>query len=121
MTDYVLILNAGSSSLKFRVYSRAETESWKIVSRGQIDGIGTNPVLTAKDPEGKQIVDQKLEANVKDAKQALEVLADWLRSQYTNAKILGVGHRVVHGGTAYFRPTLVSNQVITDLQKLIPL
>ena len=121
MTDYVLILNAGSSSLKFSVYSRAQTESWQMITRGQIDGIGTDPVLIAKDPEGKKIIDQKLEPNVKDAKQALEVLADWLRSQYTNAKILGVGHRVVHGGTEYFRPVLVTSQVLTDLQKLIPL
>jgi acetate kinase len=121
MTDYVLILNAGSSSLKFRVYSRAKTENWQIVSRGQIDGIGTNPLLTAKDAEGKQIANQKLESTVKDAKQALDVLADWLRSQYNDANILGVGHRVVHGGTDYHLPTLVTNKVLTDLQKLIPL
>ena len=121
MVDYVLILNAGSSSLKFSVYSRAQTEGWQIVSRGQIDGIGTNPVLTAKDPEGKQITNQKLERTVGDAKQALEVLANWLRSQYTNAKILGVGHRVVHGGTEYYQPAIVTDQVLTDLKKLIPL
>jgi acetate kinase len=121
MTDYVLILNAGSSSLKFRVYSRAQAESWQIVSRGQVDGIGTHPLLTAKDAEGKQIANQKLEPAVKDAKEALEVLASWLRSQYKDAHLLGVGHRVVHGGTDYHLPTLVTNKVLTDLQKLIPL
>lgn len=121
MTDYVLILNAGSSSLKFSVYSRPKDERWLIVSHGQIDGIGTIPILTVKDAEGKQIANEKLESTIKDAKQALEVLASWLRSQYKDAHISGVGHRVVHGGTDYYLPTLVTKQVLTDLQKLIPL
>ncbi len=121
MTDYVLILNAGSSSLKFGVYSGLEKESWQLVSRGQVDGIGSNPVLKAKDHNGKIIADQKPDTAVNDAKQALDVLAGWLRSQYTDARILGVGHRVVHGGTAYYLPTLVTAEVLTDLQKLIPL
>lgn len=121
MVEYVLILNAGSSSLKFSVYSRAKTESWLIVARGQIDGIGTDPFLIAKNADGRQIANQKLESTVRDAHQALDALADWLRSQYKDAHILGVGHRVVHGGTEYFRPTLVTKQVLTELQKLIPL
>jgi len=121
MTDYVLILNAGSSSLKFGVYSGLEKESWQLVSRGQVDGIGSNPVLKAKDHKGNTIADQKPDTPVNDAKQALDVLAGWLRSQYTDARILGVGHRVVHGGTSYYKPTLVKAEVLTDLQKLIPL
>lgn len=121
MTDYILILNAGSSSLKFSVYSPAKDKSWQPVTRGQVDGIGTAPVLIAKDADGKQIANQKLDSTVKDAHKALEVLAAWLRTQFTNAKVLGVGHRVVHGGTKYFRPTLVTNQVLADLKKLIPL
>ncbi|MEO8147945.1 MAG: acetate/propionate family kinase [Bacteroidia bacterium] len=121
MTDYVLILNAGSSSLKFRVYSRPDAENWQMASRGQVDGIGTAPVLIAKDNDGKQLTNQKLDPAVKDAKQALDVLAGWLRSQYNDAHILGVGHRVVHGGTDYYLPTLVTEQVLADLQKLNPL
>lgn len=121
MTDYVLILNAGSSSLKFRVYARPDGTNWQMASRGQIDGIGTAPLLTAKDAAGKQIANQKLEPSIKDAKQALDVLAQWLRSQYIDAHILGVGHRVVHGGTDYYLPTLVTENILTDLKKLNPL
>lgn len=121
MTDYVLILNAGSSSLKFSVYLPAKTENWQVVTRGQIDGIGTVPVLTVKDTDGKLIANQKLDTTVKDAKQALDVLVGWLRSHYTDARLLGVGHRVVHGGTEYFQPTIVTKQVLADLNKLIPL
>lgn len=121
MTDYVLILNAGSSSLKFQVYSLSETGKWQLAGRGLVDGIGTAPVLIAKDNDGNQLVNQKLDSSVKDAKQALDVLAAWLRTQYTNACVLGVGHRVVHGGTDYYLPTLVTKQVLADLHKISPL
>lgn len=121
MTDYVLILNAGSSSLKFQVYSLSETGKWQLAGRGLVDGIGTAPVLIAKDNDGNQLVNQKLDSSVKDAKQALDVLAAWLRTQYTNARVLGVGHRVVHGGTDYYLPTLVTKQVLADLHKISPL
>jgi acetate kinase len=120
MIEYVLVLNAGSSSLKFSVYHPTKTENWELVTRGQIDGIGTSAVLRAKDNSGKQIADQKLEA-VHDGHQALDALRIWLRSQFTNARLLAVGHRVVHGGTSYFGPTLMTEQILADLQKLNPL
>ena len=48
-------------------------------------------------------------------------MAAWLRTQYTNARVLGVGHRVMHGGTDYYLPTLVTKQVLADLHKISPL
>jgi acetate kinase len=58
---------------------------------------------------------------VKDARTALDALAEWLRSRYGAARVLGVGHRVVHGGAKYAAPTVVTPQVLTDLRKLVPL
>ena len=52
MDDYALVLNAGSSSLKFCVYCRPGEQEWQLAARGQIDGIGTSPRLTAKDDAG---------------------------------------------------------------------
>jgi len=52
MDDYALVLNAGSSSLKFCVYQRPDDNDWKIAARGQIEGIGTSPRLGAKDAQG---------------------------------------------------------------------
>jgi acetate kinase len=121
MHDYVLILNAGSSSLKFCVFLRAEGEDWKLESRGQIEGIGTSPRLSARDGAGKPLVDHKLEAAVHDVRHALDVLAGWLQSVYGGARVLGVGHRIVHGGTKYHCPTEITPQVLAELQTLSPL
>src|SRR5262245_32980999 len=95
---YALVLNAGSSSLKFCVYRRLGAGAWELGARGQIDGIGTSPKLSAKDQSGKSLVDRALDAKVNDVPLALDVLAEWLKQSYGGATVVGVGHRVVHGG-----------------------
>ena len=111
MDDYTLVLNAGSSSLKFCIYRRSASAPWALEARGQIEGIGTAPQLSAKDGAGTGLVDQKLEATVCDGRSALDALASWIRSRYAGSRVLAVGHRVVHGGARYARPTLVTPQV----------
>jgi acetate kinase len=96
--DYALVLNAGSSSLKFCVFARPPGVTWRLEARGQIEGIGTSPRFSAKGGAGEVLANHPLEGKVHDAKSALESLAGWLRSTYGGAKVLGVGHRVVHGG-----------------------
>ncbi|HKA19785.1 MAG TPA: acetate/propionate family kinase [Blastocatellia bacterium] len=121
MDDFALVLNAGSSSLKFCVFQRPEGEGWRLEARGQIEGIGTSPRLTVKDSEGGKLADSKLDASVRDGSAAIEALAGWLRSKYGGSRVLGVGHRVVHGGAQFTAPTLVTKEVLTDLYKLVPL
>ena len=122
MDDYTLVLNAGSSSLKFCVFRRSALDAWRLAARGQIEGIGTAPNLSAKDGDGITIDQQTLDqASVRDSRIALSVLADWLRARYGGARVLGVGHRVVHGGAKYAGPTLVTADVMKDLRELIPL
>jgi acetate kinase len=121
MHAYALVLNAGSSSLKFCVYRNPEAKTWHLEARGQIDGIGTSPKLTAKNEAGERIADDALEASVRDGKAALDVLAGWLRGRYGGARVVGVGHRVVHGGARYVGPTLVTPDIVKDLRELIPL
>ena len=121
MDDYALVFNAGSSSLKFCVYRRPVEEAWRLAARGQIDGIGTSPRLTAKDEAGGSVADEKLDASVGDGRAALGVLAGWLRARYGGSRVLGVGHRVVHGGAKYARPCIVTPAVLEDLRGLVPL
>lgn len=121
MSDYLLILNAGSSSLKFCVFQISKEEDWEFIIKGQIEGIGTSPTLLAKNHEGKPLANQKLEPRVTDCQMALEVLSVWLRSQFPNAHLRGVGHRVVHGGTKYFAPVKVTPDVLEELKALEPL
>jgi acetate kinase len=121
MDDYALVFNAGSSSLKFCVYRRPAENAWRLDARGQIDGIGTSPRLTAKDGADGLLASEKLDTSVRDGRAALGVLADWLRTHYGGARVLGVGHRVVHGGAAYAGPCVVTPHVLVDLRKLVPL
>jgi acetate kinase len=121
MDDYALVLNAGSSSLKFCVYRRPGVEGWRLEARGQIEGIGTAPRLSAKGGEGGVLVDEKLDEAVRDGRAALDALSAWLRSRYGGSRVLGVGHRVVHGGARFAGPTVVTPEVLAELHKLVPL
>jgi acetate kinase len=121
MHDYALVLNAGSSSLKFCVFGRVDGESWRLESRGQIDGIGTAPRLSARDGEGHSLADQKLDGEVHDQSEALNSLAVWLRFMYGGTRVLGVGHRVVHGGVRFTGPTVITPDVVAELRRLAPL
>jgi len=121
MDDFALVLNAGSSSLKFCVYRRSTDAHWGLDLRGQIEGIGTAPRLSAKDSQDNKVADQLLNSTVTDGRLALDALAAWLRGKYGQAKLLGVGHRVVHGGAQFTQPTIVNRQMLADLQKLTPL
>ena len=121
MDDFVVVLNAGSSSLKFCTYSRPQGDAWRLAGRGQIEGIGTSPRFSARDGAGTKVVDEALGETVRDARGALDALAEWLRAQYPGARIVGVGHRVVHGGADFPDPVVVTPDVVARLRALVPL
>ena len=119
MDDYALVLNAGSSSLKFCVFERPPGESWHLEARGQVEGIGTSPRLGVKNAIGESLANQDVTAN--DGREALDALAGWLRSKYGGSRVLGVGHRVVHGGARFTGPTVINEDVLRELYQLVPL
>jgi acetate kinase len=122
MDDYAVVLNAGSSSLKFSVYRRRDAERWRVETRGQIEGIGVAPRLSAKNGGGKKLVDEALHKTAaNDARTAFNTVANWLRAQYGGARVLGVGHRVVHGGARFTGPIVVTPEVMDELRALTPL
>jgi acetate kinase len=121
MDDYALVLNAGSSSVKFCVYRRPAAELWRLEAQGQIEGIGTSPRLSAKDGKGSKIADDTLDTSVRDGRAALAALAGWLRARYGGSRVLAVGHRVVHGGTRFAAPAVVTPTVLDELRQLVPL
>ena len=117
----VLVLNAGSSSLKFTVYQQMTKAGGDAVLAGQIEGIGTAPRYTARNAAREKVAEEPLDGKVTDARSALAALAQKLRAHFGNTQVLGVGHRVVHGGAKYRQPTLVTPQVIAELRALEPL
>ena len=116
----LLVLNAGSSSLKFTLYRWSTQGDCEAAARGVVEGIGTSPHFEAHDRAGKSLADHPLPA-AHDAQGALDALAQWLRSRFGGERVVGVGHRIVHGGVRYHAPTLVTPQVVDDLRGLTPL
>jgi acetate kinase len=122
MDDFALVLNAGSSSLKFCVFQRPDGEGWRLEARGQIEGIGTSPRLSVKDANLQKVADEQLDTtSVQNGRDAIGALAVWLRSKYAGARVLGVGHRVVHGGAKFTKPVIITPEILAELKELIPL
>jgi acetate kinase len=120
MREPILVLNAGSSSIKFSVFEAAAGRALCTALEGQIEGIGTAPRLQIKDAQGKRSVDQAVSA--KDHDGAIAAIGDWFAAQLgSEASFAGVGHRVVHGGLAYAEPVLIDDHVISGLEALVAL
>ncbi|HEU4580007.1 MAG TPA: acetate/propionate family kinase [Polyangiaceae bacterium] len=121
MIDGILVLNAGSSSLKFQVFELATRLSARL--RGQIERIGTAPRFVAKNASGSPLASLELSpAEGRDHAACLAFLASWLREKVAGGvSLAAVGHRVSHGGTEYTQPVRVDAQVLSRLEALIPL
>jgi acetate kinase len=115
--DTILVINAGSSSVKFQVFAVDGDGRLRRQIKGQMDGIGSRPRLRAADAAGSKLADRAYPIeNVQDVPAALQVAADWLRDEQRIAPI-AVGHRVVHGGPDYDRPVLIDHGVVSRLER----
>ena len=123
MTDAVLTINAGSSSLKFSVYHIAPGgDRPALAAKGQIEGIGTSPRFVAEDAAGERLVDRRWpEDRASSHAEFFRVVGSWLREQFSDTVLLGVGHRVVHGGVDYAAPVRIEPAVLARLEALCPL
>jgi acetate kinase len=118
--DTILVVNAGSSSVKFQVFA-VEASGLKRAVKGQVDGIGTRPRLRASGAAGEVIVDRSYaQDEVSDVPVALQAVGAWLR-EAQGIWPIAVGHRVVRGGPDYGRPTLIDRDVLARLDRYISL
>src|SRR5215468_3834578 len=122
MSDRLLVLNAGSSSLKFGVYEMPADADVALLCRGQMVAIGAKPRFTAADAAGKPLdgTSDPLPA-IPTHGAALTFLLGWLRESGQGVALAGAGHRVVHGGTAFTAHCLLTPEIITQLAALEPL
>jgi acetate kinase len=122
MAEAVLVLNAGSSSIKFSVFALGQGARLRLDANGQIEGIGTRPRFVARDAAGAELLSETLALAGPDGHaQALRRLGDWLRDRLADDRVLAVGHRVVHGGVDYDRPVAIDGAVMDRLERLVPL
>jgi acetate kinase len=120
MADALLVLNAGSSSLKFSLF--LDRDPPQPLLRGQLEGLLTEPRFMAR--QGDTVVGEKTwpPGTRLDHRGAIEFLFTWVRSGVLGEhRVAAVGHRVVHGGTRFAAPALVDAATLAELEALIPL
>lgn len=121
MSDVIIVLNAGSSSLKFSLFEgHTRPSRQSLICDGEFDGIGHRIHFVATDNAGTSLADEYLiEGATHD--DALAALLSWVACQFQNHRLVGAGHRVVHGGSLYSAPVRIDATVIDELRRLIPL
>ena len=117
--DVVLVLNAGSSSVKFCTFRR-DAAGLERELRGQVSGLTTAPHLAAR-RGGDVISERRLQDGPLSHRDAVGLLLDFLDREMGGARIAGVGHRVVHGGLEFMAPTRVDAQTLDRLERYVPL
>ena len=119
--ESILVVNAGSSSIKFQLFSVGAGDQLQRRLKGQIEGIGVHPRLVAKGVDGETLIDKTWPgADAADVPAALGKVVEFLRAEIGTLPS-AVGHRVVHGGPDYSEPTLIDDTVIERLQAFAPL
>jgi len=117
--EAIVVLNAGSSSIKFCTFRRNDGRLEREL-RGQVSGLGTAPRLSAR--RGVEIAtDRALSDGPMGHADALGILLEFLRAELHGETIVGVGHRVVHGGLEFMAPTVVDAGILERLQRYVPL
>jgi acetate kinase len=120
MADLILVLNAGSSSLKFRAYDA--DGALPLLLRGQIEGLHTEPHFTVSNADGGRRDEHRWPAGTQLGHDgAIVHIGDFLRSHGEGHRLVAAGHRVVHGGVRFTQPTLVTPEIIDELAALVPL
>ncbi|MFK7880144.1 acetate/propionate family kinase [Roseobacter sp.] len=121
--DAILVMNAGSSSLKFQIFEIIGSSLSRLL-RGQIEGVGVRPKLSVKDSDGGALLDRTwLVHEVPDLLSAISKMGDYVRS-IEGIQLRALGHRVVHGGPDYAAPVRIDAEVLQKLaayQELAPL
>lgn len=119
--EAVLVVNAGSSSVKFQTFDVESGREPQRLVKGQLDGIGTLPRLRVEASNGAELIDKSYAPEqVADVPAAMAAAGDWLQETQT-VKLVAVGHRVVHGGPDYDRPIVIDANVLAHLERYSPL
>jgi acetate kinase len=121
MPDAILVLNSGSSSIKFGMFEVSTDNEPVLVCSGLLDEHDAEPRLTIKDSSGKLLVDRHRAAADKSEQTLLVDILDWVDSTLAVDTLVAVGHRVVHGGADFVVPVEIDGKVLGALHALTPL
>jgi acetate kinase len=119
--DAILVINAGSSSVKFQVFAVDRDGTLSRLVKGQMDGIGARPRLRAETNDRTVLINKQYTRDkVPDVAAAIAETGSWLR-QNQKLDLVAVGHRVVHGGPDYDRPILLDRAALAVLERFVGL
>ena len=122
MQGPIIVVNAGSSSIKFSGYGAMDQQEPALLLKGQIEGIGTMPHLVARNANCGIITEKTWPRGDKSDHEALfGYLVDWVQTHLGGERPVAIGHRVLHGGTRFAEATLVDAAVLDYLQSLCSL
>jgi len=122
MSDVILVVNTGSSSIKVSVYRIEASDHLALLAKGNFEGIGTEPRFRLQGSNAETLVDRSYPpGEVRSQTEAMPLCGATLRAQIQGVSIAAAGHRVVHGGLRYSAPAVVDSSVLDYLESLIPL
>jgi acetate kinase len=120
MSDAILVLNSGSSSIKFGLFDLSRSEP-DLLCKGLLDEHDAEPRLTVMDVSGHELFEKRRGATDNDGKTLLVDILDWIDGYLAGGSLLAVGHRVVHGGRDFVAPVEITDATIEALAALAPL
>jgi acetate kinase len=120
MTGALLVLNTGSSSIKFQLFRVLEDRLERQL-KGLLDGIRVHPHLQVKDAGGNSLLDRDLKEHADDVGSAVDHVLDFLASELGDDGLVAVGHRVVHGGRRFDAAARIDDATLREIEALVPL
>ncbi|CAA7613862.1 Acetate kinase [Magnetospirillum sp. LM-5] len=122
MKDAYLVINAGSSSIKFSLYFANGDAKPRLTAKGQVEGINVAPHFIAQAVDGTVLAEQRWPADSNLVHQdLLKHLIDWVEDHLDGARLVAAGHRVVHGGPRWSSPARITDELLDELESLVPL
>src|SRR5215212_6551656 len=122
MVPVSLVLNAGSSSIKFQIFDAGGVAEPRRIFRGLFEGLRNSPHFTVRNQTGEIAGEMRWhESESFGHEEALAHLATWIRENRGDYRLEAVGHRVVHGGVSFSTPVLIDPTVLRELEQLVPL
>jgi acetate kinase len=122
MDPGILVINAGSSSIKYAAYRSDHQAEPVLLGKGQIEGLGTSPRFVGKNEHADVIGEHRWpEGDTLSHSDGMRFLIEWLEGNERDIHIVAAGHRVVHGGLLYSHPVLIDAKVLDDLRQFEPL
>ena len=119
MPNQIAVINAGSSSIKFAVFHDDSAQS--LIFRGQIEKIGVAPSLTVENAGGDKLIENEWGANEINHRSGTKTILQTCIALLGGEAVEGIGHRVVHGGTQFNAPIVLTKDVVEELKGLTPL